>query len=202
MATMIIRRLREYGNMDRYLIAIVLGSIMVLAEGCGSSRSLKPRNEICVSGTSPALIFAAAQKTLEEMYFDIEKADAETGYISTRPLPAAQLFELWRSDTVGAYNFAEANLHSVQKIVAITIQPKDGKSGIICEVKTQRLSLPQLEVNSATELPRLFTTSDTTLQRLNFKKNQRKQAQWIDADNDEILQAKILQKIEKRLKAL
>jgi hypothetical protein len=174
-------------------------AIAVIFGGCCGGQAGKQTNRICAQGVDKQAAMDAAQNVLEEMHFVIEKADANAGYISTRPLAAGQFFELWRSDTVGCENFAEANLHSITRIAELTFKPVDGTVCIECRVDTRRLSMPQREVSSATELPRVFTRSSGSLQTLSLNKEQRKEAVWMDMGQDVELQTKILERIKTQI---
>jgi hypothetical protein len=171
---------------------------VMLGDGC-TKPCEKPITKICTQGVDRQAAMAAAQRTLENMHFTIEKADANAGYISTRPLVAGQFFELWRSDTVGCENFAEANLHSVTRIAEIDVNGPDGEVCIMCKVATRRLSIPQREVNSATELPNVFGKSSSGLQTIKLDQEQQKATTWVDMGPDENLQARILERIKKQI---
>jgi hypothetical protein len=180
-----------------WLVAGIATAVM-LGGGC-AKQCEKPTTKICTQGVDRQTAMAAAQRTLENMHFTIEKADANAGYISTRPLAAGQFFEVWRSDTVGCENFAEANLHSVSRIAEIDVSGPDGEVCIACKVATRRLSMPQREVNSATELPGVFSKSSAGLQTLTLDKEQQKAAVWMDMGPDTNLQARILERIGKQI---
>lgn len=151
----------------------------------------------------------AALEVLGQMHFTIEKADDQMGIIRTGPLPAAQFFEFWRSDNVGAYNFAEANLHSIRRIVELDISPRDlpgGKPGsggqlcIGCDVKVARLSLPTQQITGSSQAYRAFSQSSSTIQKLKLSPQQKAAAAWVDLGEDKKLATEILKRIEDRLK--
>ena len=175
------------------LVAAIAAAVM-FGGGC-AKQCEKPITKICTQGIDRQTAMAAAQRTLENMHFSIEKADANAGYISTRPLAAGQFFELWRSDTVGCENFAEANLHSITRIAEIEVSGPDGQVCIACTVATRRLSMPQREVNNATELPGVFAKSSGGLQTVKLGKA----AVWMDMGPDVNLQARILERIGKQI---
>jgi hypothetical protein len=189
---------QEAVYMSKITVRLIVGvwAAMMLG-GCCSKQCAEPVNKIYAQGIDVPTAMNVVQSTLEDMHFTIEKADANAGYISTRPLSAGQFFEFWRSDTVGCENFAEANLHSVTRMAEINIIPQDGVVCIECTVQTRRLSMPQREVNSATELPRAFSQSSSGLQTLSLNKAQKKAVVWVDMGPDAKLQAKILERIEK-----
>lgn len=115
-------------------LMVILAAVM---GGCCTKECPKAANQICVQGVDKQAVIDTSQKALEDMQFRIEKADTEAGYISTRPLPAQQFFEFWRSDTVGCYNFVEDNMHSVTRTAEINIIPKGFDFCIDCRVTTQ-----------------------------------------------------------------
>jgi hypothetical protein len=186
--------------MNRIPVRLVAGiaAAVMLGSGC-AKQCEKPIDKICTQGIDRQAAIAAAQRTLEDMHFTIEKADPNAGYISTRPLVAGQFFEFWRSDTVGGENFAEANLHSVTRIAEVDVNGPDGEVCIMCKVATRRLSMPQREINSATELPNVFGKSNSGLQTIKLDQEQQKAAVWVDMGPDAELQARILERIKRQI---
>jgi len=154
---------------------------------------------ICVAGTDVREAMNIAEDVLGDMHFVIDKADSEVGLIRTKPLPAAQSFELWRSDNVGRYNTTEANLHSIRRIVELKIGTEGRELCIDCEVKTERLSIPEYEVTSSARAYRMFSESTESMQRLRLNPEQRAKMEWVDLGQDRELAAKILKRIEDRL---
>lgn len=186
--------------MKQVLIVLIAGIFAAaMAGGCCVKQCEKPANKICVQGADSQTAIDAAKKTLEAMHFTIEKADANAGYIRTRPLAAGQFFEVWRSDTVGCENFAEANLHSVTRIAEINVTSQDGDVCMECSVTSRRLSMPQREISSATELPGVFARSRGGLQTLKLNPQQKNGVAWTDMGPDAELQAKILERIGKQI---
>ena len=168
--------------------------------GCAKEqRSEVYAKGICVSGLDKSAVMQTAEDVLAEMHFTIEKSDANSGYIRTRPLPGAQFFELWRSDNVGAFNSAEANLQSIRRIVEIRIGQQGKDVSINCVVLVERLSLPEQEVSSSSRAYQMFSISTSALQRIRFSPQQQAQMAWVDLGHDKPLEAEILKRIEKRV---
>jgi hypothetical protein len=151
------------------------------------------------------------------MQFSIEKLDAEQGLVRTRPLRGAQLFEFWRSDNVSAYDYAEAGLESMRRIVelrvteeagdrrpeaggAYSLQPTASRLRIACTVAVQRLSLPASEVTGVSAAYGIYTRNTPTLQRVAVNQPARRGMAWIDLGPDPALAARILERIDKRLR--
>lgn len=139
----------------------------------------------------------AAIDVLEEMYFEIDKADA--GYIRTEPLPAAQFFELWRRDNPTQYEKLEANLHTIRKTVELTFIPADNRLCIDCNVFLQRLSLPEQPATRATRAFNIFTISASELEKLRLSDDQLRSLAWLDLGRSPALENEILQTIKNRL---
>jgi len=141
------------------------------------------------------------EDVLSRMHFIVAKADTRQGLIRTKPLPGAQFFEFWRSDNVGAKNFAEANLHSIRRTAELQISQQGSQVCIDCSVRVQRLSLPEREVSSSSRAYDMFSRSSASMQTLKFNPKQKKGVAWLDMGNDTRLSTEILKQIEKQLKA-
>jgi len=170
-----------------------------LLAGCAKQQQFKAVEQICVPGTDKLQAMQAAEDVLGKMHFTIDKADAEQGLIRTRPLPGAQFFEFWRSDSVGAFNSTEANLHSIRRVVELDIGQQGGQLCIGCNVKVQRLSLPERQVSSSARAYRMFSQSSRSMQRLKLSREQKKGMAWVDLGNDIVLATEILKRIEKQM---
>jgi len=150
-------------------------------------------------GIGKADTMEVAEDVLAEMHFTIEKADVDSGLIRTRPLPGAQFFEFWRSDNVGADNSLAANLHTIRRTVELNISQREGELCVDCDVRVQRLSIPEHEVSSSARAYKMFSRSSSSLQRLALNPKQQEEMAWIDLDNDALLTAEILKRIEARI---
>lgn len=137
------------------------------------------------------------QQVLSKMHFKIGKADINSGYIRTVPLPGAQFFEFWRDDNVGIFNFAEANIHTIRRTAEFNITEQNGKICIDCRVKTQRLHLPEKQLTGSSKLPEIFSESSTTKQTLEIGRLQKEGMAWIDLGNDTRLASEILKRLKK-----
>jgi len=158
-----------------------------------------------------------AEDVLAKMHFTIEKADADPatpgidtrrwrGFIRTRPLPGAQFFEFWRSDNVGADNWLESNLHSIRRVVELTMSEQEEgppQSGnllcINCDVQKYRLSIPEHHVSSSARAYKMFSESSSALQNLRLNPEQKAGMAWIDLGKDRQLAAEILKRISSML---
>jgi hypothetical protein len=169
-----------------------LAGVAALA-GCREPQARPAAREpLCLPEASVAEVVAAAGETLGRMHFEIEKLDAERGFVRTRPLRGAQFFELWRSDNVNAASAAEANLHTIRRVAELHVARDDGRTCVECEVAVQRLSLPENEVASTSQAYMMHSRSSPSMQRLELGPEQRRGLAWIDLGNDDLLAAEIL----------
>jgi hypothetical protein len=180
----------------KFFLIIVLGFGLVFFFGCGQQQ-VKEIDKVC----SPALTREKAvnicEDVLRDLNFTIAKVDANAGLVITRPLQAGQFFEFWRKDNVGASNAAEANLHSIRRIVELNINESDSQLCLSCKATVQRLSLSEPAENQmGIEYDRLNSRRiRTTALKLELDATRK---QWLDLGNDEKLAAVILRKIESR----
>ena len=180
------------------LLLFVVSSAGVFLGGCAESKQFKPVEQICLSEVARDEAMRTAEEVLGQMHFSIAKSDADSGLIVTRPLQGAQLFEIWRSDSIGGFNTAEANLHTIRRSAEIRIREEDGQVCIRCDVNTQRLNMPQKAEGSRSQAFKLFSEGNSMLQKLKLGPEQRQGMVWIDLGGDEVLSTAILRRIEKK----
>jgi hypothetical protein len=167
--------------------------------GCARPQHQETVEQICLPETDMTKALQTAEDVLARMHFTIEKSDAGQGIIRTKQLPAAQSFEFWRKDNVGSFNSTEANLHSIRRTAELHISRQTGQLCINCNVKAQRLSLPERQITSGASSYAMFTTSKRSVQVLQLHPEQKESMAWIDLDSDRQLATDILKQIEKQL---
>lgn len=186
----------------RHLCCCALLTCALALSGCAQQQQKVITGPISVPGTSTTEAMEIAEDVLAKMHFAVEKADVPSGYIRTRPLPGAQFFEFWRSDNVGSENAVLSNLHTIRRTVELDISRQDGQLRIGCDVRVQRLSLPERELGSSARAYGMYTRSNPKLQKLRFDAAQIAGTEWIDLDRDTELAAEILKRIERRIARL
>jgi hypothetical protein len=170
--------------------------------GCATQQQFKTVEQICVGDLDKARAMQMTEDVLGEMHFSIEKSDSEQGLIRTRPLAGAQFFEFWRKDSVGAFNQAEANLHSIRRIVEMDVSREEGRLCIGCNVNVQRLNLPERLLRGRGRSYEMFSVSSPVLQKLELDAEQRKLMTWVDLGRDGLLETEILKRIEEKIARL
>jgi hypothetical protein len=169
--------------------------------GCLAQQPYNALEQVCIPQSDIAKVMQAAEDVLADMHFTIDKADTDIGFIRTGPLAGAQLFEFWRDDNVGAFNTAEANLHTIRRVAQLSFSQQGEQLCINCDVRTYRLSLPEHEVTSSAKAYQMFSRSTPSMQKLELNPEQQKNMAWIDLGRDEQLATKILKRIENTLYA-
>jgi hypothetical protein len=183
----------------RTLLFMVIGALCAIC-GCAKEEQFKAVERVCVADRGKAEAMAAAEDVLGEMRFSIEKSNVESGFMRSRPLIGGQFFEFWRSDNVGAFNWSEANLHSIRRIVELDIRQEGEELCIGCDVNVQRLKLPERHVSSSSGAYAMFSDSERSMQRLELNAKQRRGMAWIELGGDGRLETEILKRVEGRLK--
>ena len=183
-------------QMDKVRALLFIITAITVLTGCATQKQIVVVERVCLPGTAKAQIVAAAEDLLGEMHFSVAKADIEQGYVRTRPLRAAQFFEFWRRDNVGSANSAEANLHSLRRVVELDISEQAGQMCVGCEVSVQRLSLAEHEVSSSTRAYEMFTKSKRTIQNLRIESRKK---EWVDLGDDKQLATVILNRLERQI---
>ena len=166
--------------------------------GC-SSQNTKQIDKVCLPGLTTEKAIAISESILRDFNFSISKEDPNAGYISTRPLPGGQFFELWRKDNVGLHNQLQSSVQSVRRTVELKMDEQAGNLCVACNVKLERLSLsePPEEVRGI-EFDR-FTGRRIKTSALKMELEPG-QAFWVDLGRDTKLESVILEKIEQASK--
>ncbi len=181
------------------LCTYALMTFTLMLAGCHTQHSYCVIEQVCVPQRSIADVMQAAEEVLADMRFTIDKADTDIGIIKTRPLPGAQLFEFWRDDNVGAFNTAEANIHTIRRVIQLHVSQDGEQLCVHCDVQTYRLSLPEHEVTSSAQAYQMFSRSTPSMQKLELYPEQKKGMAWICLGKDTRLTTEILNRIEKRI---
>ena len=185
--------------MNKAKLSLLLSyAAVVFLAGCGS-QPFEAKEQICISAADKADVMGTAEDVLARMHFVVEKADTEQGVIRTKPLRAAQSFEIWRNDNVGQFNKTEANLHTIRRTAELAVAEQNGQVCINCDVQVQRMGLPEQEISSETQVPGMFTMSKSSVQKLELREEQKGEMVWIDLGRDNRLETEILKRIEKKL---
>ena len=181
------------------LLLIAACAALTLSAGCAGDKQVKAVEPVCVADVNKSQAMQAGEDVLGKMHFTIEKADADTGYIRTRPLQGAQFFEFWRNDVVGGANWAESNIQNIRRIVELNITGQQGQICYSCNVKTQRLSLSDYKDTKHSQTYDKLESSGIRSSKQSVDLGSAERKTWIDLGQDEKLATVILQQIEKQI---
>ena len=187
------------GKSAKSSVFLALLGAMALAGCAEQQRRIETAQSVTVPGVTTAEAVDAAEVVLRQMRFNIEKADAGAGVVTTAPLTAGQFFEFWRSDNVDAGSALEANLHTLRRSVQMRFSEADGRVRIHCAIRVQRLSLPESDVASVSQAYRIYSRSTPTMQRIDVNPSQKEAMSWIELGDDPKLAAEILRKIARTI---
>jgi hypothetical protein len=174
-------------------------TVILCLAGCAGNGYVATRQQICTSAVSKPEAMASAEKVLAGMHFSIEKLDANAGYIKTVPLSGAQSFEFWRTDSVGSFNRAEADLQTIRRTVELNITDGNvpGQVCINCNVVTERLSMPQ-DLTASGQSQIVMSGRHRSVRKFG---GQKADLTWVNLGRDEQLETEILKRISKQLSA-
>jgi hypothetical protein len=167
--------------------------------GCAEQQQYTAAEPLLIENIDKFRVMEIAEDVLVKMHFTIDKANDETGFIKTKPLPGAQLFELWRSDNVGADNWLQNNLHSIRRLVELNINERNKDLYINCDVQIYRLSIPERDVSSGSHVYNLFSPSNQAKQIIQLHPEQKKDMAWTNLGKDRQLATEILRRIEMQI---
>lgn len=166
--------------------------------GCSQPEQVVSSDPVCLDFTMNQTM-EAAKAALIQMHFNLEKDDPQTHYLRTRPLPGAQFFQFWRKDNADAYSAAQANMHSLRRIVEMEFSEKDNAVCIACRVQVQRLSFPEKPIEGRNASASAFTESQYNRQSVLVDEDQLAKMEWLDAGPDRALEQRILERVKKQL---
>lgn len=177
--------------MKKVLFVTIFTFICVLGLGCASQDVSLPTDPACLPNTSVDQAMESARTVLTKMQFELEKDDPEARYMRTRPLSGAQFFEFWRKDNASAASGAQANLHSIRRIVELEFTPENTTTCIQCQVQVLRLSIPEQPLEGSTQMGGIYSA-----QTLEVDRRKAAEMEWLDAGPDHTLEQKILRLVQ------
>lgn len=173
-------------------------SLLIVA-GCAKQSAVNTNEPIKIKADNQTIV-SAAEEVLTDMHFVIDKADADAGYVLTKPLAGQEWFEFWRSDAADSKSLAKSSLFSLQKTAELSILQIDSDTcQLECVVYVQKLNIPQRQISGFGDLPSIFSKSSPSRQKLELSKINKSDTQWIDLADDELLAFNIKQKISKEI---
>jgi hypothetical protein len=140
-----------------------------------------------------------ARRVLVDLKFEIEYPSSKEGLIVTGPLVGDSWFEFWREDTVGTYQRVESSFQNIRRTVTVTVTPEPQGSQVTVKVAKDRMSSPNTSPQSVGETYDIFSPSKTDLAR--YDEFSVTAFRWIPMGRDELLEQRILERIQVALGA-
>jgi len=183
-------------DITRFMLLSLLCSAVIC--GCGKQAEIKESEPLCLVPTDREQFMEIAEDALVRMHFVIEKYDIDAGFIKTKPLSGAQFFEFWRKDNTSFKKGAQSNISSIQRTVQMTLDESDQGLCMKCDIKVQRLSIPEEEFLRMSRVQETFSEGSASLLSLRMPEKKQAQMTWIDYGRDPVLETKILNTIERK----
>jgi len=167
--------------------------------GCASEPAAAPG--VLVVAAPAEAVWELCQRELKGRGFALDRVDRRTGLILSQPRTSSQWFELGCQDVVTAEDLAESSLHTVRRIVTMTVAPGEGEGGgccqVRCRVEVERLWAPPDLVAGRVRARELFGVSAGRLPGLRPEVN--RESRWLALGQDHHLQAAILEGLRRHL---
>ncbi len=178
----------------KFIWFLIFCSVICFA-GCGGNQKTGLVNEITLTNINMRQAIEISEDVLREFNFTIAKEDVNSGLIRTRPQTGGQFFEFWRKDNADARDVLESSIQDIRRTVQVNIREADDKLSVSCEVKVQRLYLPQMSAENAGMRFDRITGQQIRTTELSLDIDE-KTITWIDLPDDEKLSSVILKEIE------
>ncbi len=170
-------------------------SIIICLAGCGGNQKAGLVKEVTISDANMQRAVEISEDVLRDFNFTVAKEDVNSGFIRTRPLTGGQFFEFWRKDNVGSQEVLESSIQDIRRTVQVYINQAGANFTISCDVKVQRLYLPQANASNAGLRFDRITGQQIRTTELSLDIDT-KTITWIDLPDDTKLSSVMLKKIE------
>lgn len=136
---------------------------------------------------------------LREHDFQPRRLERDKGLLVAGPTTAGQWFEIWRNDTRGKYNTAEANLHTVRHTVTLRLDPasSDGEATdrYVLSVQADKERLSALERQVTTTGAALTIFSERAPTEEGYRDPLSATQQWVPRGRNGELESYLLNRI-------
>ncbi|MFN0134539.1 MAG: hypothetical protein ACKVS9_00305 [Phycisphaerae bacterium] len=136
---------------------------------------------------------------LREHDFQPRRLERDQGLLIAGPTTAGQWFEIWRADTRGDYNTAEANLHTVRHTVTLRLDPETGEPSdadrfrLSLQVDKERLSAVERQVTTTGAALTIFSERVPTVE--GYRDPLEATRQWVPRGRNGQLESYLLHRV-------
>jgi len=132
---------------------LLLPTVTVAAAGCGDPPAdYGPVQADVVVGDEYDFdhLWETVLRVLRRVNLRPDRQDRRAGIITTLPITCQQWFEFWRHDAMGPYQWAEASMHTMQRLAVVKIsrRPEPDRYRIDVKVDVFRHSAPERQVTT------------------------------------------------------
>ena len=124
-----------------------------------------------------------------------DRQDRREGIITTFPVTSQQWFEFWRNDAMGAYQWAESSMQTVQRQAVVRIRrlPEPGRYRVTVKVDVFRFSTPERQVTTPSGALAMFSSRLPTEQ--GELAGPAEGAHWVHLGRDPRMEGALLRRI-------
>lgn len=212
------------GNLGGYAVRGAVIAIFMLVTGCITGRqnpaATRPATDIDPKTAQtaywmdkPAItkvtskdfdrLWAAAEDSLRDHSFLLDRTDYRDGVLTSQPRPSKQIYEVWRNDAVEPHDILQSTLGTMRRTVRIDIRrADDGSFTASPKAVVERYSMLEKRITSVAQYRDVFSL---TARDLKLDAEQQDEAAvnsefWYAVGRDSTLEKSIADSIRRHLK--
>lgn len=186
---------------------LALGTLFLLLAGCEAPPQAVGPTVATVQIPDRDAFIDTTLTLLRELDLPPRRVDRERGMVVSQPSTSGQWFEFWRGDSRGAYQLFESSLHTMRRIVTISIEPESPTPGrpntethkLDVAVEKERYSAPERQVTTASGALAIYNERLPTEEGL--RGGASRGEHWTPLGRDLLLEEYLLERILERTRA-
>ena len=190
--SVLVARSRQVSG-KRAMFSAVVGAAF-WAWGCQAPGQPEGPTEMVLCIPDHEAFVEASLSVLRRHDFPPEYVDRAHGVVITQPATSGQWFEFWRRDSQGAYQGLEASLHTMRRVVTVSVEPTGGEAPdeyrLAVRVDKSRYSAPERQVTTASGALGIYNERLPTTEGLRAART--RDAHWVPMGRDALLEEYLL----------
>ena len=191
------QRSRWSAALRRLIPVASLSSILLLTTACQAPPAASGPTDMVLRIPDREAYLDASLSILRQCDLPPERVDRERGLIVTHRTTSGQWFEPWRVDSQGPYQVLESSLHTIGRVVTVSMQPlAEGPADcrrITVRVDKSRYSAPERQITTASGALAIYSETIPTTEGL--RRARTPGAHWVPLGRDALLEAYLLAKL-------
>jgi len=185
--------------------------ILLATTGCQTPPAATGPTEMLIRIPDREAFLDATLTLLRRYDLPPQYVDRAGGKIITERATSGQWFEFWRVDSQGPYQLLESSLHTMGRVVTVTIEPAESSAGsqtqptepasqpsadtyrLAVQVDKARYSAPERQVTTASGALSIYSERIPTAEGLRRARTAR--AHWVPLGRDPLLEAYLLARL-------